>query len=121
MRLGIWFNHIQVRVRPGHRLLALAVAVLLAGFGVAAMAPTGASAAALYCEGFPPDAPTWSECVYHYFNSSGQNIIQAQSHDLSLGPRLGHTEIIGTQNCSGTAIKTRRIMYSPPATPRGPA
>src|SRR5215470_5722738 len=93
MRLGTWLNQIQMRARPGRRLLALAVAVLLAGFGVATMAPTTASAAGLWCKGPPAGGSSWKECVYHYFNSSGQNIIQGQSHDQTFGPVLGHTEI----------------------------
>jgi hypothetical protein len=102
MRLGIRSNQIQSRVRLARRRLALAVAMLLAGFGVAIMMPTGASAAVLYCNN---PSSLWSECVYHYTNSSGQNVIQAQSHDYGEGPRLGHTEIRGTQGCSGTVYK----------------
>jgi len=105
MRLGIRSNQIQLRVRLVRRLLAVAVAMLLAGFMVATMAPTTASAAALYCKKSNPTNATWEECVYHYYNSLGQNIIQGQSHDIGWGSVLGHTEIIGTQNCSGTAHK----------------
>jgi hypothetical protein len=102
MRLGIWSNKIQLRVRPVRRLLAGAVAILLAGFGIATMEATAASAAFLYCNN---ESSLWDECVYHYTNSSGQNIIQAQSHDSGVGPIYGHTEIRGTQGCSGTVYK----------------
>lgn len=102
MRLGSRSNQIQSRVRLVRRCLALAVAMLLAGFGVAIMVPTAASAAVLYCDG---PSSLWNECVYHYTNSSGQNIIQAQSHNYGNGAQLGHTEIRGTKGCSGTVYK----------------
>ena len=67
--------------------------------GMTVLFPVPASAAALYCN---TGSVFWQECIYHWTTSTvPPQHLQAQSANLSNGPTLGHTELIGEPNGSG--------------------